>query len=169
MSNRAILLFCTLAILTGNLLSSDWQSFGHDPCKHRFTRSHPSDNLSLPLHDMAYLNETVTNHESVAWDEYFIHGPLSVNESLILADHCLSLSTTEHTCYWNPLSRVTGKLCIECHRTCRSEQKSVNFIQFCVGFSIILFVSQLFVTTVYSVASDYTPKAFQVRRCVQLM
>ena len=167
-ANRAILLFCMLATLIGSLISSDWQAFGHDPCHYRI------NNISnTSFNDMALTkseNYTALSHttnatlgtlQSVKFDEHsFV--PLSVNDSYLHADQCISLSTEDHACYWNPVSRVTSKLCSECHPTCRSQQKSINFVQFSIGFSVILFVSQLFLTSVYSVASDYTPKRSQV-------
>lgn len=164
-SNRAILLFCILATLTGSLLSSDWQALGHDPCHDIFSRT-AQENRTV------YIQQRNTTDSYETTSEYFLVDydnasiattlPLLVNSSLSFAEHCKGMSMMDHACYWNPLSRVTNKLCIGCHPACRSEQKSINFIQFCVGISIILFVSQLFLTSVYSVASDYTPKAFQV-------
>ena len=169
-ANRAILLFCILATLIGSLISSDWQAFGHDPCYYRI------DNISnTSLDDIILtnpenyttlshtINGTLNTLQSAKFDYSFDDILLSVNASYLHADHCVALSTEDHTCYWNPVSRVTGKLCIECHSVCRSQQKSVNFVQFSTGFCIILFVSQLFLTSVYSVASDYTPKRYQVR------
>ena len=150
-SNRAILLFCILATLTGSFLCSDWQAIGHDACS--VSGTHLADNITL--------KNTTTGLVSVNLDELSLPVP-SINMSLVFANHCIAMSTEDHSCYWNPTSRVTGKVCIECHPACRSEQRSINFIQFCVGINIILFVSQLFITSVYSVASDCAPKAYQV-------
>ena len=181
-----MLLFCILATLVGSLLASDWQSIGHDPCSYAFSKTNPPfnathDNSTVSSRTDSPQNVTQNQQEviddiiynngtgdsillSSDFDEYLVEGtsPLSVNGSLFFADHCKNMSTEHHTCYWNPISRVTGKLCIECRAVCRSERKSVNFVQFCFGICIILFVSQLFLTSVYSVASDYTPKVYQV-------
>ena len=161
-ANRAILLFCIVATLVGSLISSDWQAFGHDPCHYTLSSRSSNDTLTQLENYTAlfHMNETLytlkfDNHSFV---------PLSVNASYLRADHCIALSTEDHACYWNPVSRVTGKLCSECHPTCRSQQKSINFVQFSIGFSIIVFVSQLFLTSVYSVTSDYTPKRYQVSK-----
>ena len=164
-ANRAILLFCILATLLGCLISSDWQAFGHDPCHYTLSSTSFNDTLIQLENDTAYtkFNKTLDTQDlsSVTIDEHFIVPP-SINASLLHANHCIAMSTEEHTCYWNPVSRVTGKLCIECHPACNSEQKSINFVQFSIGLSLILFISQLFLTSVFSVASDYTPKRYQV-------
>ena len=163
-SNRAILISCISATLAGSLLSSDWQAFGYDPCQsqhYTISRSgsvtHTTPQEGVPN---TYINETSNGILPISFDEHSVIP--SINVSLLFANQCIAMSTLDHTCYWNPLSRVTGKLCIECHPACRSEQSSLNFIQFCAGFGIILFVSQLFLTSVYSIASDYTPRSYQV-------
>lgn len=150
-----------MATLAGSLVSSDWQAFGHDPCRY-YTLSSTSLNDTLTqLENYTHTNESLNTVEPASFDEQsFIS--LSINASLLHAEHCEALSTENHACYWNPASRVTGKICTECRPVCRSQQRSINFIQFSIGFSIILFVSQLFLTFVYSVASDYTPKRYQV-------
>ena len=161
-SNRAILLFCILATLTGSLLSSDWQAIGHDPCHDTFSRTALENSTVYAQQTNTTDSETANEHLLIYYDNDSTPIPPNINSSLSIAEHCTGISITDHACYWNPLSRVTNKLCIRCHQTCRSEQKSINFIQFCIGICIILFVSQLFLTSVYSVASDYTLVAFQV-------
>ena len=161
-ANRAILLFCMLATLIGSLISSDWQAFGHDPCHYRINVSNDTLTNSENYTALSHTINATLNTPQLAKSDGQSFVPLSVNASYLHADHCISLSTEDQACYWNPVSRVTGKLCSECHPTCRSQQKSINFIQFSIGFSIILFVSQLFLTSVYSVASDYAPKRYQV-------
>lgn len=168
-ANRAILLLCILATVTGSLISSDWQGFGHDPCHYTAvsntslmndTLAQQPDNYTSPSHS---INATLTTTlQSVKFDEHSVVRQLSVNVSFLHADNCIALSTEDDACYWNPVSRVTGKLCIECHAVCRSRQRSIDFVQFSVGFSVILFVSQLYLMSVFSVASDYTPKRYQV-------
>lgn len=160
-SNRAILLFCISATLTGSLLSSDWQAIGQDPCHDTFSRT-ALENSTVNVQPTNTTDSEITNELLIEYDDDSITLPPSMNSSLTFAEHCTGMSVADHACYWNPVSRVTNKLCTRCHPTCRSEQKSINFIQFCIGISIILFVSQLFLTSVYSVASDYTPVAFQV-------
>lgn len=164
-ANHAILLFCILATLVGSLISSDWQAFGHDPCYYRIDNiSNTSLNDTVLTNPENYttlshtINATLNTLQSVKFDDVLS----SVNASYLHADHCVALSTEDHACYWNPVSRITGKLCTGCHPICRSQQRSVNFVQFTTGFCVILFVSQLFLTSVYSVASDYAPKRFQV-------
>ena len=161
-SNRAILLFCLLATLAGSLLSSDWQAIGHDPCHDTFSRTALENSTVYSQQTNTTDSETTNEHLLIDYDDDSTPLLPSINSSLSVAEHCTGMSVTDHACYWNPLSRVTNKLCIRCHPTCRSKQKSINFIQFCIGICIILFVSQLFLTSVYSVASDYTQVSLEV-------
>ena len=169
-ANRSILLFCMLATLIGSLISCDWQALGHDPCHYEINTSFNDTTLAKPENYTALSHDHMTNAtlnylQSVKLDDVDNAVTLSTNAtttSFLHADLCISLSTEEHACYWNQVSRITGKLCTECHPICRSQQRSINFMQFSIGFSVILFVSQLFLTSVYSVASDYAPKRHQV-------
>lgn len=156
------MLFCITATLAGSLVSADWQAFGHDPCRSYSVLSSTSFNNTInQLENYTMLSHTNETLQLASFGEHsFIS--LSINASLLHAKHCGALSTQDHVCYWNAVSRVTGKICTECHPVCKSQQRSINFIQFSIGFSVILFVSQLFLTSVYSVASDYTPKRYQV-------
>lgn len=86
----------------------------------------------------------------------------SLKETYILANACREASTSRFECYWTQHSQITGKFCADCHPACRSEHKSLNFIQFCIGISLIKIAMASFPTASYLSASDYAPKRLQV-------
>ena len=46
---------------------------------------------------------------------------------------CLAYSSPPDECFWNPNSRVSGIVCDECLKVCRSKDKSLNFVQLLIG------------------------------------
>ena len=164
-------------IITGAVIISDWQSIGHDPC---LTANNLS-NITLPLTNNVNISlwhqsnsEPQTNYSLLTGDS--VLGSLPINAStydsfptnissdelLVKASYCNARSSMDDTCYWNPLSRVTGKPCRECYPACHSVQKSLNFIQFSVGIAILITAVPLSSVALAVVASDFAPLELQV-------
>ena len=125
---------------------SDWQSIGKDPCLV------PSSTLNVTAASTLETQGNITEFNS-SWSQY---------DWKTLADECEEVNSTLHQCYWNPNSRVTGKLCKDCYPVCRSTQKSLNFVQFTVGFAIFSVSVPLQGVPLIVVVSDYTPAESQV-------
>ena len=75
---------------------------------------------------------------------------------------CEARSGSEHECFWNPVSRVTGEFCNTCHESCQSKRKAMDFYQFSIGVLIISLASPLGFVYVAAITSDITPVESQV-------
>lgn len=53
-------------------------------------------------------------------------------------ERCEAMAQSDYKCYWNQASKITHQECDHCPQICRSELKSLNFVQFCIG--VLLFV-----------------------------
>ena len=51
---------------------------------------------------------------------------------------CEAANFTDYNCVWNQKSFVSGSFCEECDPVCRSAEKSLNFLQFCIGVAIYM-------------------------------
>ena len=152
--------------LLGSVLIGDWQGIGHDPCS--------SANIIGPFN-------TSTNGSGLEENDYSQSGMFSADSALNSGgdsiyslpfsdgissssnssfnnwwvESCEALSSSSHQCFWNPKSRITGEFCNTCHKTCYSEQKSLNFYQFSLGMSLIALSGILGTVFVPIVISGY--------------
>ena len=152
--------------LLGSVLIGDWQGIGHDPCS--------SANIIGPFN-------TSTNGSGLEENDYSQSGMFSADSALNSGgdsiyslpfsdgissssnsslnnwwvESCEALSSSSHQCFWNPKSRITGEFCNTCHKTCYSEQKSLNFYQFSLGMSLIALSGILCTVFVPIVISGY--------------
>lgn len=153
-------------LITGVVIASDWQSIGHDPCLMVTPRT---SNLSSTINSTntsasLWSNKaTLDGNYSSLPEDYFLSND-SVGEMLLKANYCMSQSSMENTCQWNPLSPITGKLCKECYPVCRSVHKSLNFIQLLIGIMLFTTAVPMSSVTLFLVASEFTPLEKQVRK-----
>ena len=146
LNNRKVYMLAVLMALSGTAAMSDWQSIGNDPCLV------PSTTINNTAVATLELQGNITTSR-----------PLSMNQSLeSLANSCEELNSTLQQCYWNPNSRITGKLCQDCYPVCRSIHKSLNFIQFTAGFIIFSASMPLQSVPLLVVISDFSPPQSQV-------
>ena len=110
-----------------------------------------------PDSDLDHLKNTVENRTAVdtfaLYQEVYDFGNDSLsasgissglsNNSTLHRQSCEALSSSGHQCFWNPQSRITGDFCNTCHKSCQSEQKSMNFYQFVIGVLLISLASPL--------------------------
>ena len=90
------------------------------------------------------------------------------NTSLLqtLIDSCEASSTSNHMCFWNRQSRITGRYCSECLGVCLSKQKSHNIYQFSIGALFLAIAATIGYVFVSAIASDITSISSQV--CIVL-
>ena len=163
-NNRKILALMICLMATGLAITGDWQGIGHDPC---LTAS--SDYLNLTNSTSTYVLDTNSTPIELQ-GRYAGNGSLeflsneSLDVDLLEAANCKAHSSSVHTCYWNPVSLVTGKLCEDCDQTCRSVQKSLNFIQFAVGATLLTSATPIATIVANLVTSDFIPLESQVMK-----
>ena len=145
LNNRLVLGCALLMALIGSILIGDWQSLSSDPCS-RFTQ----------------FNSTYENITSST--ELDINSSYYSNSSFLdmTVEKCEALSNSDHQCFWNPLSRVTGRVCVECPQSCLSQQASLNFYQFTVGVFLVSLAAPLLYIIQSAITTDITPVKSQV-------
>ena len=151
-----------LFTLAGSILFGDWQSIGQDPC----------DSFSR-------INNTIDEYDDAENDFYPLSGASGVlidydnrtclddsfsNTSLVqtLIDSCEALSSSNHMCFWNRQSRITGSYCSECLGVCLSKQKSHNIYQFSIGALFLAIAATIGFVFASAIASDITSINSQV-------
>ena len=145
LDNRKVFIVGICMGIAGSVTMSDWQSIGNDPCLQVTT-----ERVNLASNESLYDSKT----DLPVFSESATH--------TALAYKCEQLSTAEYKCYWNPKSRITGKICKDCYAICRSIEKSLNFIQFSVGLALFLLCIILTTTPLYVIGSDFVPVESQV-------
>ena len=136
--NRVVLIVTIFLGIIGTTLSSDWQAIGQDPCYEKFLANFST--VGEPQNTMVCRD-------------------LSTDR---LADLCEAGSSNEHNCIWSCVSKVTGNSCQYCPPLCRSDEKSISFVQFSIGMVLIVICLQMFITVTVSITTDITPPALQV-------
>ena len=143
--NRLLLgLFLVLA-LAGSIIFGDWQSISHDPCLFNFNSS----------------NQTAANNFTDHSMRSNLSDDLSLSEQLL--KQCESRSSSNHHCFWNPQSRITGQFCNTCFQTCQSVQNSQNIYQFSIGTLLTALSAPLGKVIVSAIISDITSVGSQVQ------
>ena len=78
---------------------------------------------------------------------------------------CEMLAPPQYKCYWNQHSRVTGEVCFECPPICRSEYKSLDFVQYCIGVAIFVLTIPISRVVLMVLISNSLSKEHQVSVC----
>lgn len=156
---RKILALGICFMITGLAIMGDWQGIGHDPCLAASSYNSSSfTNKTTTLSVHANASSTKNTQE---WNTGSGSFEL-LDREVLQASHCEAQSFSGHDCYWNPVSQVTGKLCKDCDPVCRSVQKSLNFVQFALG--VTLLTSTIPVATIVTslVTTQFLPQELQV-------
>jgi len=160
-NNRKILALMICLMTVGLAITGDWQSIGHDPCLTASSNSYMNLTNSTPI-----LDSNSTLMQAQGWNvgnrSLELQSNASLDVDLLKAATCKAHSSPDHTCYWNPMSPVTGKLCKVCDQTCRSVQKSLNFIQFAIGVTLLTSCTPVATIVTNLVTSDFIPLEFQL-------
>lgn len=180
--NRIICFISLLLALMGSLISADWQSIGGDPCDQFSNKQSDSSNFTyysnisrnssigsgfIPLPDSVddlgcaadpgSFQCTAAKH-SISLEQCKDDETMIANTSCV----CEAFSGKPYHCFWNPQSRVTGRECPRCTELCRGRDKSLNFVQFLVGISLVSSCVPLGRITVTLIASDAIGRGSQV-------
>ena len=126
--------------------------------------------LSLPLRSECFSLEgcssggSLSNPLCLTESENVDVLPCTANSSYVNSDCvCEQFSSVQgYSCFWNPVSRVTGQHCEHCREACLSSTYSLNFVQFCIGISLFVFGSASMRVTMTVIASDNFGQARQV-------
>lgn len=119
----------------GFIVLMDWHAIGTDSCR---------EYSIIDKNNITAIQECFLSQQCDSEDEENVEGWSEketcagvLNEFHHKMHVCLQVDATNASCYWNPMSVVTGKLCITCLPLCRSKDKSLHFAQFIIG---VLFV-----------------------------
>ena len=156
---RKILALAICFMITGLAIMGDWQGIGHDPClaasSYNFS-SFTNNTTMLSVHANASSTKNMQEWNTGS-------GSLELLDREVLqASHCEAQSFSGHDCYWNLVSQVTGKLCKDCDPVCRSVQKSLNFIQFALGVTLLTSTIPVATITTSLVTTQFLPQELQV-------
>ena len=132
--------------LVGSIIFGDWQSISHDPCLFDSNSSNQTASYQLNL--------TSGSMKSNLSDD------LSLSEQLL--EDCESRSSSNHHCFWNPQSRITGEFCNTCYQICQSIENSQNIYQFSIGTLLTALAAPLGKVLVSAIISDITSVGSQV-------
>ena len=175
--NRVGLALGLVLAICGTLLIGDWQGInGENPCAMNTTYvSSIEPGMSGDVVDSAKpgpLPEVYSasgccdyQHTSTSASGSFLAETLTTDNTtsrLHNKELCEAQSTSEHQCFWNPESRVTGDHCTTCAPVCLSTQTSLNFAQFTIGFALATSFLPIGLYFGVVVASSFAGKRFQV-------
>ena len=176
LSNRISAIIGLVLSIVSLILLADWQSIPYDPCTEFSLYHHPelTDMYRHELHNMsASLQEFSPDYEHLHDQRLLNHNtsigvllqelPVVENNVIDLAaGKCESLHTSTG-CHWIPTSSVTRQNCTDCQPICRSEYRSLNFIQFCFGAMLLLIAHPTTSVSMTNLITDVTHKQLHVR------
>ena len=146
--NRVVLGAALLFTLVGSTLMGDWQAVHHNPCS--------SNSIGIDMdsmNDSSVLLLPPTGEQNSTSNSSFFQQ---------LVENCEAQSSSNHQCYWNPKSSITGEVCNTCHVSCLSKQTTINFYQFTVGVWLISLATPLMYIFISVIASDVASAESQV-------
>ena len=139
MDNRFIFLGGVILGVIACTIMADWQAIGGDPCD-KFSGHCENKNAST---FNSYIEENNTDNNSTC-------------------EVCKMHSGDPYQCFFNPDSRITQEYCDDCRPFCRSEQHTLNFVQFMIGVCLFSFSFPLVRITMTIMFSDALGSASQV-------
>ena len=156
--NRYLLGLCLLLAVVGCALVGDWQSvINKDSCHSDFERA------SNEVNDTDNGMSSVLGSGSGVSNCSFMSEHDNCTVSFKLYEQCCqSLSSPNQECFFNPKSRVTGKVCRTCLCTCLSEQTTISIYQFSAGVLFLSLSCPLGFVFASKIASDISPVESQV-------
>ena len=93
---------------------------------------------------------------------------LELDVYTIAMNVCESAVVPHHQCYWVPNSRVTKHHCGDCQPICRSIERSLNFVQFVLGASLLMVAIPIAWVPIAALISDRVPRSAQVSNLFSL-
>lgn len=173
--NRVGLALGLVLAICGTLLIGDWQGIkGENPCAMNTTyvssiepgmSGDAVENAKPgPLPEI-YSASGCCDYQQTSASGSFLAETLTTDNTTSRLHNkglCESQSTSEHQCFWNPESRVTGDHCATCAPVCLSTQTSLHFAQFTIGFALATSFLPIGLYFGVVVASNFAGKRFQV-------
>ena len=172
---------------------ADWQSIPSDPCTQLSPFHHPelAVNYSSAVNDSTprpptyndYDLITVANTDPVNFDCYKQQNCVIVYENVthsqefqifpdaiyaIAMNKCESATIPNHHCYWIPNSIVTNRHCGDCPLICRDKKRSLNFVQFLLGATLLMGSTPFCRVPILGFISDRVPRKIQVSQVLSL-
>lgn len=144
-------------LLIGVITIADWQAIGHDPCLQSGTSSF---NNTYSGYNSSDQNDSLSHFSALSALESDSTENCSMSSFHQVS--CETWSTSSHKCFWNQKSRITGEFCGTCHEVCLSEQKTMNFYQFCIGMLLISITVPVGFIAIPAILSDITSVQSQV-------
>ena len=166
LDNRIVLGMAFIFSLIGFVLIGDWQAINDNPC------SLPPSNMSVTVSGQyndsdnwlwfsGFSGDISTTAESFGAEYSNSTSNSSLDQQSV--ENCEALgNSSAHQCYWNPISRVTGKFCNTCLPVCLSKQLSLNFYQFSLGIFLLCLSCALGFVFLSAITSDITSVESQV-------
>ena len=194
LDNRIMFIAALLTSIAAAVLLADWQSIPSDPCTEYSLYYHPGliDRYQQEIENSSGLvtqNTSFQHYGGLLWEKSvdrtallsvvngtpsaIVSHPLSANqinmEVINLAvNKCESLYNSLG-CHWTPTSYITGKDCPDCRLLCRSVDKTLNFIQFCLGAALLLVSVPSVRVSLVNVITDYVNNEIQVSEELALL
>ena len=136
---------------------TDWQAIGSDPCTDYSLFHHPqlADQYRLQLAGSNVSESGMVSVQSLQVVEGEVY-QMAVNRCESAGEHC----------HWIPNSQVTHKHCSDCQPICRNTQRTLNFIQFIVGFTLLMSTISLMYTGTFLLLSETVSQRFQVYKSI---
>ena len=79
-------------------------------------------------------------------------------------ERCEAMAQSDYKCYWNQASKITHQECDHCPQICRSELKSLNFVQFCIGMLLFAVAIPLSRIALMVIISNNISRGMQVHK-----
>ena len=127
-----------------------------DQCSNYGTFTDACDNVTCSESDIACIAEKNDVDLASCW--------MSENATNQSSCVCNAFSNvSDYNCFWNQNSRITGKFCERCSRSCLGSTHSLYFPQLLVGLILFTPVYPIGRLTITVIASDIIGNAPQVR------
>ncbi len=147
---------------------ADWQAIPYDPC----TEKSPFHHRDLVYNNMTSLEFAEYNPpgfslslpvaatHSIEKREVIV---LTNQQTLLAIEECENATFRGHPCHWIPKSSILPSYyCHDCQPICRSPFRSLNFIQFCIGFVLLFIFYAINTTSAAALLSDNASTDTQV-------
>ena len=111
-----------------------------------------------------YINDSSTLMEEKVHSQSYSVGTVQHMQHVTrdLMRQCMQATTGSGHCHWIPYSIVTKNYCNDCPPICRNPDKSLSFVQFCLGAALLMLSIPIAWVPVAAMASERTRKEMQV-------
>ena len=113
----------------------DWQAIGTDSC-----REYSITNKNKITAIQECLLAQQCNSDGMNMEGWTVNEtcPIVLSAFYRSMNACLQVVATNRSCYWNPMSLITGQRCSTCIPLCRSKEGSLHGVQFIIGVLLMM-------------------------------